>query len=99
MDIFRRQIKYAGLGINPKDELDDINNDLDYKLYYGNLTSSQLNPTKNYMTQVLTGYIDTSRLVTEGGRILSGGNLTLDVIELENVNSKISSRRYIKNNR
>ena len=80
-----------GWGINPKDELNDINNDLDYKLYYGNLTSSQLEPTKNYMTQVLTGYVDTSRLITNGGRVLSGGNLTLDIVELENVNSKISA--------
>ncbi|MCP1223934.1 hemagglutinin repeat-containing protein, partial [Sebaldella sp. S0638] len=80
-----------GWGINPKDELTDINNDLDYKLYYNNLTSSQLDPTKDYKTQVLTGYIDTSQLVTTGARILSGGNLTLDIIELENVNSKISA--------
>ena len=44
-----------------------------------------------YETKVLYGKVDTSRLITSGGRILSGKNLTLDVVELENINSKISA--------
>ena len=39
----------------------------------------------------MEGAVDTSRLHTKGGRILSGGNLTLDVKEIENKNSQISA--------
>ncbi len=71
---------------NFDDDLKKLNDSLEYKLYYTSLGSST-----DLKTEVLKGYIDTSRLVTEGGRILSGGNLTLDVKEIENRNSKISA--------
>ena len=67
-------------------ELKKVNDSLEYKLYYTSLGSST-----DLKTEVLKGYVDTSKLVTEGGRILSGGNLTLDVKEIENKNSKISA--------
>jgi filamentous hemagglutinin len=63
-----------------------------YSFYYSGLTAPNVgDPSKKYETKVLEGYVDTSKLVTEGGRILSGGNLTLDVKEVVNRNSKISS--------
>ena len=71
---------------NFDDDLKKLNDSLEYKLYYTSLGSST-----DLKTEVLKGYVDTSRLVTEGGRILSGGNLTLDVKEIENRNSKISA--------
>ena len=63
--------------------------DIENPFYYLN-TTVKFEKNK-YETKVLEGYVDTSKLVTKGGRILSGGNLTLDVVELENKNSKISS--------
>ena len=79
-------------GVNRRKEFDKIRNSQDYPLYFANLGDGQLNDTgKKYETKVLEGKVDTSQLVTSGGRILSGGNLTLDVVELENKNSKISA--------
>ena len=78
--------KYALMtGVDRRKELDKIKSTVVYPLYYGDLTDGQLSHTeKVYETKVLEGYVDTSKLSTEGGRILSGGNLTLDVKELVN---------------
>ncbi|ACZ10714.1 Filamentous hemagglutinin [Sebaldella termitidis] len=78
-------------GINREKEFTKIKDSTDYDLYYGYMSGNLTASNATYETQVLKGYVDTSRLVTEGGRILSGGNLTLDVKEIENRNSKISS--------
>ena len=72
-------------------EMRDINNGLTYKLFYKASDFSDTSSGKKYETKVLEGKVDTSQLITSGGRILSGGNLTLDVVELENKNSKISA--------
>ncbi|MCP1225895.1 hemagglutinin repeat-containing protein, partial [Sebaldella sp. S0638] len=69
------------------------NRDNPYALYYGKYPASPSgdDTSAKFETRVLEGFVDTSRLMTEGGRVLSGGNLTLDVKELVNKNSKISA--------
>jgi filamentous hemagglutinin len=68
-------------------KLENLNNG-EYPTFY---TKGDIPHDSIKNTEVLQGGVDTSRVIANGGRILSGGNLTLDVKELENKNSKISA--------
>ncbi|MCP1226400.1 hemagglutinin repeat-containing protein, partial [Sebaldella sp. S0638] len=88
LDNYKSAVDYD----NAYEKVLDNNSSNPYNFYYSGITVPNVgDSTTEYSTKVLEGYVDTSKLVTEGGRILSGGNLTLDVKEIENRNSKISA--------